>query len=203
MNKKILAIITFILCIFSCNMNIAHAHVYNDIAEAYDVSFRDNNGKNTQKLFSKYDTMVCYSPNDPLVSDTHITLPKTPRIKGYQSLGWTTVKNGKKTQFKSGDKVNITQHTRFYLVKRKSKTFTVKFFPKNGKYSREYKKLTKKIQEDTFLQLPKLPGNKNNSKLYKYVGWSLNKNQGKAKYSPKTKIRIRKNMTFYASWTKR
>lgn len=201
--KKIAALIAFFLCLLSCSVHGIRADVYDDIAEVYDVSFRDSNGKNTQKLFSKYDTWVCFSPYDSHVSDNVITLPKVPHIKGFQSVGWTTIKNGKKPYYKPGDKVEITHHTRFYLVKQKSKTFTVKFLTKAGKSTGDYKRLTKKVEENTVLKLPELPGSMSNSKLYKFAGWSLKKNQSRARYSPKSKILVRRNITFYASWSKR
>lgn len=165
------------------------------------IAFRDSNGKNTGGKFKKLDVTL-EDIDGVLPETTYIKMPKLPQIKGYRSLGWTTVKGGTKVQYKPGQEVNVTNRQfKFYLVR--TNTCTVKFMTRGGKSPKSYKALWTNVRIGTKILLPGVPG-RLDPVSFKNMGWSYKAGQKrKPDLKPGTYYTVKKNTVLYATWDAR
>lgn len=150
----------------------------------YTVKFTNTSGTSTNKAYT--------SLNQYVAKNATVKLPEVPKLKGYQSVGWTTTKNGTEPLYKPGDKVKVTGNMTFYAVRTKSKYYTVTFYLGNGKTNSAYKKLQKKVEENTVITFPSVPSRTG----YVNMGWSGKKNATTA--SKATTYKVTRNVKFYA-----
>ena len=150
----------------------------------YVVKFNNNAGTSSSKVYTSLSVYVAKNQT--------ITLPEVPRVKGYVNLGWTTQKGKTTPVYKAGSKVKISNSTTYYAVRRKSKYYTITYYLGNGSTSTAYKKLTQTVEEDTTVDLAKVPARTG----YINLGWSTSKNATTATVT--TPYTVSKNIKLYA-----
>lgn len=129
------------------------------------------------------------------VSGTKITLPEVPGRTGYACLGWSTKKNAKSATYAAGKSITVKKNLTFYAVRQKLPTYTVKFNNNSGtSTSSVYTSLAKKIYRGYYVTLPAVP----TVKGYQNLGWTTTKKGTTAQYTEGSKVKVTKNMTFYA-----
>lgn len=199
LNLKKKAMLLFIVSMFllSCVPMSVHAESSaKKTQKYYSVIFRDKNGKDTSGKFKKLD----YPKNIPYGGEVcYVKMPKLPQIKGWKSLGWTTVKNSMKVEYKAGENVKLTkQKMRFYLVR--TNTCTVKFMTRNGKFPKAYQKLCENVKIGTKILLPGVP-EKLDPVPFKNMGWSYKVEKKKnPDLKPGTWYTVTEDTILYATW---
>lgn len=149
---------------------------------SYTVKFNNNGGTSTSKVYTAMTKKV--------LRGNYVTLPSVPTVKGYQNLGWTTVKKGKTAQYTAGSKVKITKNMTFYAVRKKAVYYTVSFYTGAGVAENAYKALNKKVLSGTSITLPAVPAKSG----YVNLGWSTKKNAATATYKAGATVTVTKNL---------
>lgn len=152
----------------------------------YTVTFNNNAGTSKSKVYTALKQKV--------TKNQYITLPEVPKAAGYENLGWTTTKQGKKVSYKEGAKIKVTKNLKLYAVRRKSKYYTVTFYLGNGSSNSSYKAIQKKVKEGSKITLPSVPKRKG----YVGLGWNTKKNKSTVTNKAGTAYKVTKNMKFYA-----
>lgn len=150
------------------------------------VTFNNNAGTSTSRDY--------LALKKKIYKGQYIELPAVPPAKGTRGLGWTTVRKGKKVQYKVGARVKVTKNLNFYAVTEKIVTYTVKFYDTNGTQGSYFSSLKKTVAENTDFELPALPQKKGSVGM----GWSTRKNSSVVTYQAGAKIRVKKNLSLYA-----
>lgn len=128
-----------------------------------------------------------------------ITLPSLPTVTGYQALGWALSAKQTTANYKAGDIVSLNSNTTFYAVYKYVGKYTVKFNNNGGtSSSSKYTALNKTVTKSTYITLPSVPDYSG----YVELGWTTTKKGTTAMYSAGDKVKVTKNMTFYAVYKK-
>lgn len=152
----------------------------------YTVTFLTNTGKTTDRLKALKITGVWKEK---------ITLPKLPVYSGYTSLGWSAKANSQSVAYKEGSTYTIEGNRKLYQVNRRH--YTVSFYNSNGSNS-GFAGLTESIMANDYIAMPELPEKKG----FDSVGWALTKGADTAKYKAGARVKIKRNVRFYAVYQK-
>ena len=127
-----------------------------------------------------------------------LTIPTVPTLTHYRPLGWGKKKYTSQVSFAPGSKVKITGDLDIYAVY-VYQPYTVKFTDSSGKnVSNAYKKLYVRAAAGEYITMPSPPAVKN----YVALGWSYTRNDTSARIKAGKKVKISKNITFYAVYRK-
>lgn len=150
---------------------------------SYKVTFGNNGGTNSYS-----------SLKQTIYRGSYITLPAVPAAKGYQNLGWTTVKKGKTVQYKAGSKVKVTKNMTFYAVRKKAVYYTTSFYTASGGTNTIYTALKKKTLSGSSIKLPDVPAKSG----YVNLGWNTKANAASAAYKAGATLKVTRNLKLYA-----
>ncbi len=130
-----------------------------------------------------------------VVKDSMVKLPAVPKTSGYSSLGWSLKKNAQSASYAPGKTIKVTKNMTFYAVQKKLTSYSVAFNNNSGtSKSKAYTSLNKKIYSGEYITLPDAP----KMKGYVNLGWTTVKKGTKATYKAGSRIRVTKNLKFYA-----
>ena len=120
-----------------------------------------------------------------------IILPDMPSST-YINYGWTSVKSGKKEEYKLNSLYDVTDDVDLYIVRLTA--LNVTFLQPAGSSTSSMVKLNMRVGKSTQITMPKVPA----STGYENLGWSRTKNASSASYKPGQKVTVTKELTFYA-----
>ena len=134
-------------------------------------------------LYTEY-----YSPG------TTVELRTPPDVSNYRQRGWSTKKKSSSAAYTSGSTLTLNSNLDLYAVY-KYLPYTVKFRDTSGKDpSGSFKKLSVRAAGGDYINLPAVPKLKN----FIALGWSTKKNDTSARKKEGAKVKITKNITYYA-----
>lgn len=129
------------------------------------------------------------------VSGSSITLPAIPPRNGYSSLGWSLTANAKSATYAVGKTIKVTRDMTIYAVQKQLPAYTVTFNNNSGtSKSKGYSSLNKTIYRGQYITLPAVP----KVSGYQNLGWTTTKKGKTAEYKEGAKVKVTKNMKFYA-----
>lgn len=124
-----------------------------------------------------------------------LVLPEVPVTTGYTNLGWSTKKNASKASYQPGDSLTVKKDLKLYAVRKKQPSCQVTFNNNAGtSTSNSYLSLGKKVFKGQYIVLPRVPVGKNSRGL----GWTTVRKGKVAKYKAGDKVKVTKNLSFYA-----
>ena len=140
-----------------------------------------NNGNNISDNY-----LVCTDNGSGCV----VTLPEISK-DGYDVVGYSTDKDGKKIKYSSGEKITLTKDIKLYANTKKNVTVT---FDSNGNsISTNNLSCTKYNDSYCLVDAPKIT-----SSGSKIIGWNTDKTLVTALYTEGSKIKVYEDMTLYA-----
>ena len=151
--------------------------------EYIKILFRNKNGDTD---FTKY-----------VARGNTFTVPYPSAVTNYTSLGWSVNKDCSTLDYAAQGTMTAKWDTTLYAC-RKYTPYTVTFGYYNGNTSLSaFKKLTIHAGKEN-VSLPEVPAVKG----YAALGWSLKKNSQTADHKAGDKVRVSKNITYYAVYRK-
>lgn len=130
-----------------------------------------------------------------VLNGTKVKLPSVPELTGYTCLGWSTKKNASSASYKAGQTITVTKNMTLYAVRKKLTSYSVTFNNNSGtSTSKVYTSLNKKVYKGDYITLPSVPA----ASGYVNLGWTTTKKGTTATYKEGSKIKVTKNMKFYA-----
>ncbi|MDO4307993.1 MAG: InlB B-repeat-containing protein [Eubacteriales bacterium] len=130
-----------------------------------------------------------------VLSGTRVKLPAVPALTGYTCLGWSTKKNAATAAYTAGQTITVTKNITLYAVRRKLTSYSVTFNNNSGtSTSKAYTALNKKINKGEYITLPNVP----KASGYVNLGWTTTKKGTTATYKAGSKVKVTKNLKFYA-----
>lgn len=128
-------------------------------------------------------------------SGTTVKLPSVPAAAGYSNLGWSLQKNAKSASYAPGKTIKVTKNMTFYAVRKKLASYSVAFNNNSGtSKSKVYTALNKKVYAGEYITLPEVP----KASGYVNLGWTTTKKGTRASYKAGSRIKVTKNLKFYA-----
>lgn len=130
-----------------------------------------------------------------VLSGSTIKLPAVPKVTGYSSLGWSLKKNASTAAYAAGRTIKVTQNLTLYAVRKKLASYSVTFNNNSGtSKSKSYTALNKRIYKGEYITLPSLP----KASGYVNLGWTTTKKGTKVTHKAGSKVKVTKNLKFYA-----
>lgn len=132
--------------------------------------------------------------NRTVAKGSRITIPAVPELAGYKGLGWSLTMRDTSAAFIPGRTITVTRDLTFYAV-RKHLPYTVTFTNNSGtSTSSAYTSLKIYAARNQVVTLPEVP----KVRGYQNIGWTTAKGGTTPVCAPGSKMRISKNMKFYA-----
>lgn len=124
-----------------------------------------------------------------------ITFPKVPVSEGYAAWGWSLERKAKSPSYAEGMTIGIHEDTEFYAVWKKLPSYQITFHNNSGTEEGDaYKALDRTVYRNKKLRFPKVPEEEG----FEGLGWSTRKSAETAEYLPGDKLKISRDMVFYA-----
>lgn len=130
-----------------------------------------------------------------VLNGTAVKLPAVPKATGYSNLGWSLKKNAASAAYAAGKTMKVTKNLTLYAVRKKLPSYSVTFNNNSGtSKSKSYTALNKKIYQGEYITLPSLP----KASGYINLGWTTTKKSTKVTHKAGSKVKVTKNLKFYA-----